>query len=86
MMGHKICFYGIIWKIIPELSLLPFLSRALGISNNLNLKSVNQTALHSSRFLVGNQVTEYIYFSCISQAVLDKPIFTKHSTKSMMFW
>ena len=26
MKGHKICFYGEIWKIIPKLSLLPFLS------------------------------------------------------------
>ena len=24
MMGHKICFYGEIWLIIPKLSLLPF--------------------------------------------------------------
>ena len=25
MMGHKICFYGEIWLIIPKLSLLPLL-------------------------------------------------------------
>ena len=25
MMGHKICFYGEIWLIIPKLSVLPFL-------------------------------------------------------------
>ena len=25
MMGHKICFYGDIWQIIPKLSLLPLL-------------------------------------------------------------
>ena len=25
MMGHKICFYGDIWLIIPKLSLLPLL-------------------------------------------------------------
>ena len=25
MMGHKICFYGEIWIIIPKLSLLPLL-------------------------------------------------------------
>ena len=26
MMGHNICFKGIIWKIIPNLSLLPILT------------------------------------------------------------
>ena len=25
MMGHKVCFYGEIWQIIPKLSLLPLL-------------------------------------------------------------
>ena len=29
MMGHKICFYGKIWIIIPKLSLLAILSGAL---------------------------------------------------------
>ena len=29
MMGHKICFYGEIWQILPRFSLLPFLSGAL---------------------------------------------------------
>ena len=29
MMGHNICFKGVIWKIIPKLSFLPFLSGAL---------------------------------------------------------
>ena len=29
MMGHKICFYGEIWLIIPKLSLLTFLSGAI---------------------------------------------------------
>ena len=28
MMGHKICFYGGIWLIIPKLSLLPLLIRS----------------------------------------------------------
>ena len=26
MMGHKICFNEVIWKIIPKFSLLPFLA------------------------------------------------------------
>ena len=32
MVGHKICFYGEIWLIIPKLFLLPFLiwSTAIG--------------------------------------------------------
>ena len=34
MVGHKICFYGKIWLVIPKLSLLPFLSGTL-----LNSKS-----------------------------------------------
>ena len=29
MMGHKICFDGEIWLIVPKSSLLPFLSGAL---------------------------------------------------------
>ena len=29
MVGHKICFYGEIWLVIPKLSLLPLLSGAL---------------------------------------------------------
>ena len=32
MVGHSIYFYGEVLKIIPKLSLLPFLSRALYIS------------------------------------------------------
>ena len=34
MMGHNICFYGEIWLIIPQLSLLPFLSGALVITGS----------------------------------------------------
>ena len=30
MMGHKICFNGKIWKIIPKLSLLPLLIWSTG--------------------------------------------------------
>ena len=30
MMGHKICFYGEIWRIIPKLSLLPLLIWSTG--------------------------------------------------------
>ena len=30
MMGHKICFYGEIWLIIPKLSLLPLLIWSIG--------------------------------------------------------
>ena len=30
MMGHKICFHGEIWKIIPKLSLLPLLTWSTG--------------------------------------------------------
>ena len=33
MMDHKICFKGVIWKIIPLLSLLPFLTWSTGQSN-----------------------------------------------------
>ena len=29
LMGHNLCFKEVIWKIIPKLSLLPFLSGAL---------------------------------------------------------
>ena len=37
MMGRTICFERAIWKIIPKLSLLPFLSELqtrVGIKNN----------------------------------------------------
>ena len=30
MMGHKICFHGVKWLIIPKLSLLPFLIWSTG--------------------------------------------------------
>ena len=33
MMGHKICFYGEIWLIIPKLSLLPLLMWSTAIWN-----------------------------------------------------
>ena len=33
MMDHKICFKGVIWKIFPLLSLLPFLTWSTGQSN-----------------------------------------------------
>ena len=33
MMGHKICFYGEIWIIIPKLSLLPLLIWSTGKSS-----------------------------------------------------
>ena len=32
MMGHKICFYGEVWIVIPKLSLLPLLIWCTGIS------------------------------------------------------
>ena len=31
MMGHNLCFKGVIWEIIPKLSLLPPLSEALKV-------------------------------------------------------
>ena len=33
MMGHKICFNGAIWLVIPKLSLLPLLIWSTGVSN-----------------------------------------------------
>ena len=35
MMGHKICFSGDLWTIIPKLSLLPFLIGALLCCGNI---------------------------------------------------
>ena len=33
MMGHKIWFYGVVWLIIPKLSIYPFLSGGLWKDN-----------------------------------------------------
>ena len=36
MMGHKICFYGEIWLIIPKLSPLPLLIWSPGMADNVD--------------------------------------------------
>ena len=43
MMGHKICFYGEIWLIIPKLSLLPLLiwSTGEGFDRNSEINFVD---------------------------------------------
>ena len=53
MRGHKICFYEDIWKIIPELSLLPFLSVALCIKYLWrNIQNYHQSVEDLMDFLV----------------------------------
>ena len=47
MLGHNICFEGVIWKIIPKLSCLPFLSRALQLSIEQTVKTL--ITLHECR-------------------------------------
>ena len=52
MMGHKIRFKGKIWKIIPKLSLLPFLSGAL-------VEPLNTERPRASTYLAGRQALQY---------------------------
>ena len=40
MRGHKICFYGEIWLIIPELSLLPLLNWSIDMSVDFWMYSI----------------------------------------------
>ena len=41
MMGHNIYLKGILWKIIPKLSLLPLLSGALQVKKQFFIKKDN---------------------------------------------
>ena len=59
MMGHKVCSYGEIWLIIPKLSLLPFLSGALG----LHIKFCNNSEIKIRR---GNRNNQETYFSFLN--------------------
>ena len=38
MVGHKLCFYGEIWLIIPQLSLLPLLIWSTGLKKEFTTK------------------------------------------------
>ena len=45
MVGHNLCFYVKLWKIIPKLSLLPLLIWSTGSSDELfSMPDQNQTA------------------------------------------
>ena len=54
MMGHKICFYGEIWLIIPKLSLLPLLI----CSTELNIVYIDDIHIVTSK---GISITNYLF-------------------------
>ena len=69
MMGHKICFHGEIWLIIPELSLLPFLIWSTGVWLLMRLNHAfriancvrpDQTAPSGSALFVQIYLSQYL--------------------------
>ena len=55
MMGHKICFYGEIWLIIPKLSLLPLLICSTVFSDN----TINM-AVYYETYFIRNEKTYFL--------------------------
>ena len=53
MMGHKICFHGEIWLIIPKLSLLSLLIWSTVYANTLQIfaEKKNVRGFHSAKIL-----------------------------------
>ena len=58
MMGHKICFYGELWLLIPKLSLLPLLI--------WSTDHIYQMVPKSSIFMIGVASSKNTRFLCVS--------------------
>ena len=69
MMGHSICFKGVIWKIIPKLSLLPLLIWSIVEPTNVMVSSSIGPMLWYQQFeyAIGHwlqKATEHV-FGCV---------------------
>ena len=65
MMGHKICFYDEIWRIIPKLAQLPRLIWSTGVLSVKKAGFQDEDSNHQVTLLQYSTSNTYIYLSYI---------------------